>query len=53
MFYTTIGQREGIGIGGMKNTKNLPWYVFKKDLQNNRLYVCQGNDNTFVKKNFY
>ena len=50
MFYTTIGQREGIGIGGMKNTKNLPWYVYKKDLQNNRLYVCQGNENALLYK---
>ena len=50
MFYTTIGQREGIGIGGMKNTKNLPWYVYKKDLNNNILYVCQGNENTLLYK---
>ena len=48
MFYTTIGQREGIGIGGMKNTKNLPWYVYKKDLINNNLYVCQGNSNPLL-----
>ena len=50
MFYTTIGQREGIGIGGMKNTKNLPWYVYKKDLIKNILYVCQGNENTLLYK---
>ena len=48
MFYTTIGQREGIGIGGIKNKKNLPWYVYKKDLKNNKLYVCQGNDNLLL-----
>ena len=48
MFYTTIGQREGIGIGGMKGAKNLPWYVYKKDLENNKLYVCQGNNNPLL-----
>lgn len=55
MFYTTIGQREGLGIGGLKNVKNLPWYVYKKDLKNNNLYVCQGNENDllFSKKIFF
>lgn len=48
MFYTTIGQREGIGIGGMKGAKNLPWYVYKKDLESNKLYVCQGNNNPLL-----
>ena len=49
MFYTTIGQREGLGIGGLKDSKNLPWYVFKKDLKNNKLYVCQGNNNDLLR----
>ena len=48
MFFTTIGQREGIGIGGIKNTKSLPWYVYKKDVSNNSLYVCQGNQNKLL-----
>ena len=48
IFYATIGQREGIGIGGIKNQKNLPWYVYKKDIKNNTLYVCQGNDNSLL-----
>ena len=51
MFYTTIGQREGIGLGGVKNEKELPWYVYKKDLKNNILYVCQGNDNDLLYHN--
>lgn len=50
MFYTTIGQREGIGIGGIKNKCNLPWYVYKKDIKNNKLFVCQGNDNQLLFK---
>ena len=48
MFYTTIGQREGIGIGGMKGAKNLPWYVYKKDIPNNEIYVCQGGNNDLL-----
>jgi len=51
MFYTTIGQREGIGVGGVKNKKNLPWYVYKKDIKNNILFVCQGNDNSLLFRN--
>lgn len=50
MFYTTIGQREGIGVGGIKNKQNLPWYVYKKDIKKNILYVCQGNDNELLFK---
>ncbi len=38
-FYT-IGQREGLKIGGAK----LPYYVSYKDLANNTLYVAQGQD---------
>ncbi len=39
MFYT-IGQRQGIGIGG----KGEPWYVAGKDINANRLVVVQGHD---------
>lgn len=42
MFYT-IGQRQGLGIGGLKNTAELPWYVVTKDLKNNILIVAQGD----------
>lgn len=43
MFYT-IGQRQGLKIGGKKNQAELPWYVIKKDLKKNILYIGQGND---------
>jgi tRNA-specific 2-thiouridylase len=39
-FYT-IGQREGLGIGG----SGVPYYVIKKDKQANILYVARGNEN--------
>ena len=42
-FYT-IGQRQGLGIGGLAESKGEPWYVVDKDLEQNRLVVGQGND---------
>lgn len=42
MFYT-LGQRKGLGIGGSGSGQ--PWFVAKKDLENNILYVVQGEDN--------
>lgn len=44
MFYT-LGQRQGIGIGGRKNTTEAPWYVVAKDKPRNVLIVGQGHDN--------
>ncbi|MCX7897756.1 MAG: tRNA 2-thiouridine(34) synthase MnmA [Rhodocyclaceae bacterium] len=42
--YYTIGQREGLKIGGVKGGSEAPWYVAKKDLARNILYVVQGHD---------
>lgn len=42
LMYHTIGQRQGLGIGGLKDATDEPWYVLDKDLQNNRLIVGQG-----------
>ena len=49
MFYT-IGQRQGLGVGGIKGASELPWYVVEKDLKNNRLVVTQGNESNFLFK---
>lgn len=43
MFYT-IGQRQGLGIGGLKETELTPWYVADKALDRNALIVVQGRD---------
>ena len=43
MFYT-IGQRKGLGIGGMNNGKDGAWYVADKDIRNNELIVVQGHE---------
>lgn len=41
IMYATVGQRHGLGIGGPGG----PWYVVDKDIDNNILYVVQGQDN--------
>lgn len=43
LFYYTIGQRKGLGIGG--NGINAPWFVGNKDRQHQTLWVAQGRDN--------
>ena len=43
MFYT-IGQRQGLGIGGQRDGVGDAWYVAAKDIPNNRLLVVQGHD---------
>ena len=45
MFYT-LGQRQGLGIGGIQHAAEAPWYVVHKDLQRNILRVAQGNAHT-------
>ncbi|WP_368652170.1 tRNA 2-thiouridine(34) synthase MnmA [Ornithinibacillus sp. 4-3] len=44
LMYYTIGQRQGLGIGGSGE----PWFVVGKNLQENILYVEQGFDNEFL-----
>jgi tRNA-specific 2-thiouridylase len=42
LMYHTIGQRQGLGIGGVKDHTEAPWYVAAKDLDRNVLVVVQG-----------
>jgi tRNA-specific 2-thiouridylase len=51
VMYYTIGQRKGLNIGGVKNYLNDAWFVYKKDLKNNILYVCQGHNNKLLLAN--
>ena len=44
----TIGQRQGLGIGGIKDKDELPWYVYAKNINKNEIYVCQGVDNQLL-----
>ena len=48
LMYYTIGQRQGLGIGGTEPGKEDPWYVVTKDLERNRLVVAQGVDNALL-----
>ena len=46
-FYT-IGQRQGLGIGGEKDSSGEPWFVAGKDMEKNRLIVVQGHDHPLL-----
>lgn len=48
LMYYTIGQRQGLKIGGSKNSEEKPWYVVNKDLTRNALIVAQGHDNPLL-----
>ncbi|MBX2809774.1 MAG: tRNA 2-thiouridine(34) synthase MnmA [Cellvibrionaceae bacterium] len=48
LMYHTIGQRQGLGIGGVKHAPEAPWYVADKNLQNNQLLVVQGSDHPLL-----
>lgn len=43
VFYYTVGQRKGMGLGGAGNGE--PWFVIDKDIEKNILYVSQGECN--------
>jgi tRNA-specific 2-thiouridylase len=51
-FYT-LGQRKGIGIGGLASHRNAdgtsePWFVARKDIANNTLYIVQGHEHPWL-----
>ena len=48
LMYYTLGQRKGLGIGGQGTGE--PWFVVKKDLGNNILYVVQGDHEALYSK---
>ena len=54
-FYT-LGQRKGLGVGGVKGRQREDgtadaWYVARKDLNKNILYVVQGHDHPWLLSN--
>ncbi|WP_461520730.1 tRNA 2-thiouridine(34) synthase MnmA [Porticoccus sp.] len=51
LMYHTLGQRQGLGIGGMKDAGEEPWYVVGKDLQRNVLIAAQGGDHPLLLTN--
>ncbi len=46
--YYTLGQRNGLGIGGQRGASGEPWYVVGKDVPRNVLIVAQGNANRWL-----
>ncbi|AEG91269.1 tRNA 2-thiouridine(34) synthase MnmA [Ramlibacter tataouinensis] len=53
-FYT-LGQRQGLGIGGVKDKgarrgggEHAPWFVARKDIARNTLWVVQGHDHPWL-----
>ena len=50
LMYYTLGQRQGLGIGGQKQGSEEPWYVVDKNLANNKLIVAQGHHHPLLFK---
>ena len=44
----TLGQRQGLGIGGVRDASDEPWYVVAKDVENNILIAAQGIDHPLL-----
>ncbi|WP_115718499.1 tRNA 2-thiouridine(34) synthase MnmA [Gallaecimonas mangrovi] len=51
LMYHTLGQRKGLGIGGLKEASDEPWYVVDKDLDRNVLIVAQGHNHPLLFSN--
>jgi len=48
LMYYTLGQRQGLGIGGRQDSNGQPWFVVGKDLDSNTLIVAQGHDHPLL-----
>jgi tRNA-specific 2-thiouridylase len=48
VMYYTLGQRNGLGIGGRRDAGSAPWYVVGKNVAANVLYVAQGNETRWL-----
>ena len=46
-FYT-LGQRKGVGIGGVRGSSGEPWFVARKDMDANTLWIVQGHDHPWL-----
>ena len=49
VFYT-LGQRQGLGIGGSKTSNGEPWFVAEKNIQENTIIVAQGHGHPLLFK---
>ena len=48
LMYYTIGQRQGLGIGGLHGASEAPWFIAAKDLERNVLLAVQGHDHPLL-----
>jgi tRNA-specific 2-thiouridylase len=48
VFYYTLGQREGLNVGGVRGRPQSPWFVVGKDVSANVLVVDQGIDSSWL-----
>jgi len=48
VFYYTLGQRQGLGIGGVQGADEAPWYVLAKDIPGNVIVAGQGHDHPWL-----
>lgn len=48
LMYYTMGQRQGLGIGGSRESNGEPWFVAAKDMKKNELIVVQGHDHPLL-----
>ncbi|RAU19262.1 tRNA 2-thiouridine(34) synthase MnmA [Nitrincola tibetensis] len=48
LMYYTIGQRQGLGIGGLKDFSEEPWFTCNKDLDRNVLIAVQGQQHSLL-----
>ena len=48
LMYYTLGQRQGLGIGGTKTSSGEPWFVADKDMRRNALIVVQGHEHPLL-----
>jgi tRNA-specific 2-thiouridylase len=46
-FYT-LGQRKGIGVGGTREGSGEPWFVARKDMATNTLWIVQGHEHPWL-----
>ena len=48
LMYYTLGQRQGLKIGGARDSNGEPWFVAAKDMENNILIVVQGHEHPLL-----
>lgn len=51
LYFYTLGQRQGLGIGGLKDKEEKPWYVAKKIHEENKIIAVQETDHPLLLNN--